>query len=337
MTRPRVQLETPNQSDRLRVHLDRTLPALRALPGVVGITLNGGLSRGYADDHSEIDVTLFLTPADYARWQAGAGDLAVGIVMLDGMLYDLSIEDIAAAQARDWAPVALWDLSYAEILHDPQGVLCQLKADKLIPPDPLTAGGPLFEAWWHFRLAADAWRERGDPLQAHLMLNAAIMPLVRALFLANGEYVPHDKWLIHLSRTLAWTPDNWDVRLALALTAAPAIANVGSRQKVIAGLWQDIDTHIVLTYDDPDYPLNMMHHTAYDQLAALVHAGRMTTAAWAETFGDLTALSREPLHSVTTVSDGLIRLNRERFLNLEPSEMYTWHYAVLNALRGDTI
>jgi len=35
------------------------LPRFKEFPGVVGITLNGGLSRGYADHLSEIDVTFY--------------------------------------------------------------------------------------------------------------------------------------------------------------------------------------------------------------------------------------------------------------------------------------
>ena len=39
-------------------HLEKMLPEFEALPGVVGLTLNGGLSRGYADHLSKIKVQL---------------------------------------------------------------------------------------------------------------------------------------------------------------------------------------------------------------------------------------------------------------------------------------
>lgn len=38
----------------LRRHLKKMLPEFEALPGVVGLTLSGGLSRGYADRLSKI-------------------------------------------------------------------------------------------------------------------------------------------------------------------------------------------------------------------------------------------------------------------------------------------
>lgn len=36
--------------------------------GVVGIVLSGGVARGYADESSELDLTIFLTPSTYDRW-----------------------------------------------------------------------------------------------------------------------------------------------------------------------------------------------------------------------------------------------------------------------------
>ena len=85
MSRPVVQIDAPNQLDTLRAHLDRRLPRFAALPGVVGITLNGGLSRGYGDHLSEIDVTFYLTPDAYERWQAGQAPFGTGIQKIDGV------------------------------------------------------------------------------------------------------------------------------------------------------------------------------------------------------------------------------------------------------------
>jgi MFS family permease len=62
MTRPRVQISARNQSGTLRAHLRGMLPRFTAFEGVVGLTLTGGLSRGYGDHLSEIDVTFYLTP-----------------------------------------------------------------------------------------------------------------------------------------------------------------------------------------------------------------------------------------------------------------------------------
>ena len=55
MNRPHVQIESENNISMLRHYLEKMLPEFEALPGVMGLTLNDGLSRGYADHLSEID------------------------------------------------------------------------------------------------------------------------------------------------------------------------------------------------------------------------------------------------------------------------------------------
>ena len=72
MNRPYVQIESENKNATLRRHLKKMLPEFKALPGVVGLTLNGGLSRGYADHLSEIDVTIYLTSEAFMDWQSSS-------------------------------------------------------------------------------------------------------------------------------------------------------------------------------------------------------------------------------------------------------------------------
>ena len=147
---PRVQIDAENQIGTFRQHLERMWPRFMAYPNIVGLTLNGGLSRGHADQLSEIDVTFYLTPQGYESWQRGRSPIALGITVLDGILYDIKHLDYAAEKGRDWDDVALWDTSYAEILYDPVGLLGELFADKLDDgPDPNRAEGLLMDCWWH--------------------------------------------------------------------------------------------------------------------------------------------------------------------------------------------
>jgi hypothetical protein len=69
-SRPTVQLHSPNRSADLRTHLATVLPMVQTLPGVVGITLNGDLSRGYGDHLLEIDLTLYLTTTAVPNYPA---------------------------------------------------------------------------------------------------------------------------------------------------------------------------------------------------------------------------------------------------------------------------
>ncbi len=333
MPRPSVQLSTENRADELHAHLERTLPGLKALPGVAGITLNGGLSRGYADHLSEIDVTLYLDNSTFATWEQGHAPIATGIVVLDGQLYDVKYVSLTAEQSRQWKTMELWDLSYAQILHDPSGEIARLVADKLTsPPYPADAGGHLFGAWWNFRLAGDIWLHRGDVLQGHLVLNHAVEALLKALFVANGEYIPHEKWLVHLSRSLAWTPADWNNRLALALCVPnTTIAALRDRQAVIEGLWLEIDRFVV---DGccPDFTLHLMQKYFYDRLARLVDRGTVTVDEW-QADSSLALLNTAPFHQVASRDGDTIRLDWDRLLALRPEDMYAWHYAIVDAVR----
>lgn len=60
MKRPYVNLNSHNTVNELLAALNETLHKFTALNGVVGVILDGGLSRGYGDYLSEIDVIIYL-------------------------------------------------------------------------------------------------------------------------------------------------------------------------------------------------------------------------------------------------------------------------------------
>lgn len=330
MSRPTVHINKPNQLDSLRAHLQKTLP--RFLPGVIGITLNGGLSRGYGDHLSEIDVTFYLEPATYHEWQRGHAPFGTGIQMIDGALYDLKLTTLA--DDAQWSSDALWDASYAEILYDPSGAVAALLQEKLAKrPKPADAGGLMFSAWWHYKLAGDIWIYRGDVLQGHLMLNQAVQELVKALFVANSEFIPHEKWLIHMSRSLDWQPVDWIARLTQILCdLSPTVEGLQQRQTRIAALWEEIDRFIVATIA-PDYPLQVMHKYFYDLLVLLVEQGAVPVEEW-ETRAGLDLLNNAPFNLCTSVQDGRVVFDRAACAKITANDLYEWHYAIVKAIQA---
>lgn len=332
--RPAVAVDAPNLAAELRGHLDAHLPAFLAIPGVAGITLNGGLSRGYADELSEIDVTFYLDSATYAAWQTQRSPLALGIVVIDGQLYDIKAVDLADEQQRAWESDALWDASYAEILYDPHGAIHALFADKLRErPTAADAAGHMMQCWWYYRLAGDIWIRRNDAVQGHAMLNQAAVALVKALFCANQEFVPHEKWLFHMSRSLAWLPVSWPARLAAMLgTGDMSIDSLAARQALIDALWRETDDFLVAHHFD-GAPVHAMQVSTYRMLDFLARRDSVTLAEWrAQGFGDIP--NYEPFHAVTRIEGESIALDRQKLLALRPEEMYAWHYAVADAVRS---
>lgn len=62
MSRPYVTATSTNKLHLFLAELDSRMKDFESLDGVLGITLNGGLSRGYADELSEIDLVFYLSP-----------------------------------------------------------------------------------------------------------------------------------------------------------------------------------------------------------------------------------------------------------------------------------
>ena len=332
MIRPYVKIRATNELDSLRAHLDAMLPRFTRLDGVVGLTLNGGMSRDYADHLSEVDVTFFLEPDTFQQWQRGKTPIALGITMLGGRLYDIKVVDYAAERERVWDPVTLWDASYAEILHDPDGRLHDLYAEKLgNAPDIDAVEGLLMSCWWYYELAGEIWIHREDPLQGHHMLNQAIDRLVQALFAANREHIPHEKWLLHLSRTLAWRPQQWEARLGAAMsTGDMTVASVIVRRDAIRQLWEEIDDYVRATCT-PQLPVRVMQRSFYEHLRLLVEAGSLSIEEWQSLTGGGIP-NYDPFHPITKLEEGRIVVDRDALLGIEPEAMYQWHYEVLEAV-----
>ena len=333
MNRPYVQIESENKNAALRRHLKKMLPEFKALPGVVGVTLNGGLSRGYVDHLSEIDVTIYLTSEAFMDWQSSKPPISVGITRLAGQLYDIKYVDFSAEKARDWDDTELWDASYAEILFDPEDLLHSVFAEKLAErPEPSKAENLLMSCWWYFRLSGDIWIHRGDVLQGHYIFNQAVTKLVQALFVANQEYIPHEKWLLHLSRSLRWMPENWEEHLNAAMSTGDlTIESLKSRQVIIANLWREIDRYIIENYY-PHLPVHMMQKTTYERLKLLAKEGSIPKDEWQMKTGSGIP-GGDPFYPIFKLEDDQLIFDPQAFLTIDEDNMYDWHYEVLWALK----
>lgn len=332
MSRPNIKIKTTNEIESFRTRLDELLPQLKELPGLVGIALHGGLSRGYADYLSEIDLILYFDPATYQDWKNSKTPLPLGITKIGGTLYDIEVVDFMAERQAKWDEVALWDASYAEFLYDPDHQIEQLYREKLSEYPALERTiGLMFSSWWYYRLAGDIWIYRGDGVQGHYVLNRALTPLLESLYIANREFIPHDKWILHMSRTLEWMPKKWDIRLKKAMSTGNfSISSLRRRQSAIDGLWNDINQYMISAYF-PGLPVSIMQKTVYDRLKNLVEKGRMPVGEW-EKQAPLEMLNEEPFYRLVNFENGEIVVDRARLLEISPEEMYSWHYEILKAV-----
>jgi len=333
MKRPYVNLNSANIITELLTALNKSLDRFTALNDVVGIILDGGLSRGYGDHLSEIDIVIYLQEKNFSEYKNGGCPFASGITMLDGYLYDIKVVDFEQESKKNYDSVALWDLSYASVLYDPDGKIADFIKRKLSKTVEISeAGGLLWNAYWSYRLAGDIWIHRQDITQGHFVLNNAIKPLVEALFIFNKEYIPHEKWLIHMSKSLLWHPDNWEQRLMGAMNTGDfSVQSLVTRQTYIDGLWNDINRKLCETSDSQN-ELDFVQKGSYESIRKLMSKNEYTVSEW-ESLSSLDALNYEPMHSIFKKIGDRIVLDKERLLSLKPEDMYIWMYQITDELK----
>ncbi len=335
MARPYVDIGIKNEINQLLEHLDGMLPKFKSLPGVVGITLNGGLSRGFADHLSEVDITFYLDFESHKEWHTNKAPIPQGIVKFDNVLYDIKTINYEVESMRKYDDIELWDLSYAKILFDTDNKLSKLFEKKLsIKPEFSEAVNLLWESYWNFKLAGDIWINRGDPLQGYFVLNESIKPLIKALFVVNKEYIPHEKWLAHMSYTLNWTPINWKERLIEAMnTGCFTIEGIKHRQLAIEDLWNEIDNFIKGEWY---LKFNLACHQKpfYDLLRQLVQRESISVDEW-NRISNFSVLNMEPFHKITEICEDRIILNKEKLSSLKMEDLYSWHYEIVRGVIED--
>ena len=105
-----------------------------------------------------------------------------------------------------------------------------------------------------------------------------------------------------------------------------------ARQEVIRELWSEVDAYIKQKYD-ADLPVHMMQKTVYEQLKLLVSKGSMTVQEWRDLTGG-NVPTGDPFHPLIKMEKDKIILDHAALLRIGPADMYAWHYAVLQAVRG---
>ena len=161
------------------------------------------------------------------------------------------------------------------------------------------------------------------------MIQKTIKPLISALFLANNECIPHDKWLVHMSKTLGWKPAGWNKDLTRALSTGNFdLQSLVTRQEAIAGLWAAIDEKL---REEAGTKIRMMQKYFYEMLQLLVEKGNMSITEW-EGVSSVGMINSQPFHDVVSIEDGRIFLDVEKLLALGPSYMYSWFYEIVEAV-----
>jgi hypothetical protein len=219
--------------------------------GVVGVLLTGGAARGHADRFSELDLAVYLPRPQFERWvRGGQAPFPEGDSCLNGWHVDIDYLCLEDELEAEWDHVKRWDRSYAVILCDPRGVLRDMLARKAVLTEDerqrLMSRHLMLYGTYFCAVVVPSWLDRGDVLAAHQCLNVALDSLIRAVFLANGELIPFEKWSLNLSYTLAWTPSSWRQRVEQVLLVREiSRAEAERRQAVLAALFEECEERLL--------------------------------------------------------------------------------------------
>jgi hypothetical protein len=251
MTRPGPTVSSPNEYEayfrQAQVFADRFADR----EGVVGVLLTGGVARGYADHFSELDLAVYMSRTHFEDWtRRGLAPFPESDFCLDGWHVDFGYYCYEDEIEAEWEPAKRWDRSYAVILHDPQGLMREMLARQAVLSEGekqrLTSRHLILYGGYFCNLVAPSWVHRGDLLAAHHCLNTALDSLIRVVFLANNELVPFEKWVLNLSYTLAWTPQDWRERVEQALVVREiSRAEVERRCALIRDLFVECKERLV--------------------------------------------------------------------------------------------
>ncbi|MFX1375895.1 MAG: DUF4037 domain-containing protein [Promethearchaeota archaeon] len=286
--------------------------------GVVGISLCGGLSRGYGDELSEIDLNVYLKDDAYNKWICGMGPIPHSDALWKGNYIDIDFLSYQNELNKNWSLVKKWDISYNIILFDPENKLLELFIEKDIfsSKEKFEYASECFEKCMYIGdLVIQQWLKRGDPLAANQLISKAISNLIGILFLANDEYPAYDKWALNYSYSLEWLPQNWKEKISsLILTKEISIKEAERRHRIFVSLYKDcLDKIVGKDFRDFEF----IDIITLKELQFIVNNSPLPLEKFAERY-NIKHLSYEPLYKFTDIvkkkDKNLIVFNKDLYL-----------------------
>lgn len=229
--------------------------ALEVLPELVpnsvkAAAFQGGLGRGYADTHSDVDVLLCI---DNSSDTTG---IPVGALEHKGIEWGFISLNFDQVVVQKWLDRQRFVYAYeTKILWDIDGRLAHLCANAALTDNEVTQRltyhvkklanrgitykGLYRQKWRGFYLSVrpDLWLERGDPLAAQMRLNQGYTKLVECIFALNHSPTPSAKWVDHLVSKLPWAPAGFrDIQENFFYNAKPTRGSFDYRLDLLTGV-----------------------------------------------------------------------------------------------------
>ncbi|MFX1315799.1 MAG: DUF4037 domain-containing protein [Promethearchaeota archaeon] len=337
--RPKGDIRSKGKYNEMFIEAKKIVSKLSKEKGVIGISLCGGLSRGYADELSEIDLNIYLESNAYEKWIIGMGPVPHSDALWQGNYIDIDFLSYESELKEKWGLVKKWDASYNIILFDPERKLEMLFREKDIfsSKEKFDIASECFENCMYLGdLVIQQWLIRDDLLAANQLISKAVSGLIGMVFLVNDEYPPHDKWALNYSYSLNWLPKDWKKRISeILLTKEISINEAQRRHKLLVNLYKDCWEKLV---GKGLRNLEFIEIISLKELQFIIDNSPVSIEKFAESF-NIKHLSYEPIYKLTDIiiKDGkkIIAFNKDKYISQKKekfSDFLDWNKRLLEKL-----
>ena len=221
---------------------------------VEGVIFLGGLTRGFADRYSDIDMAV-LVRGDDGSLRRSIERMSRAESLRTGFDMDLevhSVKGFSRLERTDWRRREYAD---AEVVYDRDGAVARLVSQMVSVPEGFWVDR-IVKDWmylqWYacpekgFKSIAEIWVERGDVESALHCLNYSMDLLLELLFALNRQFTPVPKWRLHHARGLEWKPKGFATALRNLLAVdSMTSAEVARRAAIFRKMRSQLERRVV--------------------------------------------------------------------------------------------
>jgi hypothetical protein len=198
-----LRYKNDNKYDEFLAAAKKISKKISKINGVVGILASGGIGRGYCDEFSDLDLTIF---AEQENFEEITRYIAVGDLRHKDIALDTPVESYQNALSQNspskyWSQDARWDRENSLILFDTDDRIKNLLKQKLVFPDweqkkllkKYQTGVEL-----HLIHYFDMWLKRGSQINLADTLIRSAKNLILWIYVKNKKFHPYlPKWLFY--------------------------------------------------------------------------------------------------------------------------------------------
>lgn len=222
---------------------------------VIGVVLLGGLGkRNFLDEYSDLDIAVFITKEDKAKFPLPFEfHYKYQDRLLEFNIHQLVIED--ELEGQKWSTGKIEAYINGKIIYDTNEKIKKLIAEKAVFDEEMAFNRLVWiiqQYKWRGQIHALRAYKRGYPEAAHDILNNCAEILLEAVYLLNKQYVPHKKWALVFFAKL---PNNFSLlnKFKLALLVKDfSQKEIERRIKILNDIYEIVSKGVYLTY--PSFP-----------------------------------------------------------------------------------